>query len=152
MALHANIYDSDSGRDPLSVWPSMARRVVVLNAAGPFDRKPGEYAVILRPGYGGRGTCVAVPVDAEGKQIPGTMKGYSFISSSDSRFREAVEAITEAPFYGAIALHDRLEQQCAECNSYTPLWRMNAGHCVECAADADGPDELEQVLAGELGK
>lgn len=152
MPLHADIYDGPSGRDSLSVWPSMAQRVVVLNVDGPFERKPGEYAVILRPGYGGRGTCVAVPVDAEGKQIPGTMKGYSYISTSDSRFREAIEKITGSAFYGAVALHDRLENQCRKCNSYTPLWRMNAGHCLECAAGADGPDPLEAVLAGEPGK
>jgi hypothetical protein len=37
------------------------------------------------------------------------MFGGNFAHTSDSRFREAVEALTGHPFYGAVALHDRTE-------------------------------------------
>lgn len=121
MGIHAQIYDSASGRDSLSVWPQDTREVLVLNAEGPFERKPGQPAVVIVPGYGGVGTVRAAPVDDAGNEIRGVMKGYSYIGSSDSRFGALVERVINervqaqypgAPrqrFYGAVALHDRLE-------------------------------------------
>lgn len=38
-----------------------------------------------------------------------SMFGGAYVATSDSRFRELVESVTEAPFYGAVALHDRFE-------------------------------------------
>jgi hypothetical protein len=37
------------------------------------------------------------------------MFGGNFAHTSDSRFREAIEALTGNPFYGAVAVHDRTE-------------------------------------------
>lgn len=107
MGIYANIFDSARGRDALSILPKMADQVLVLNAAGPFDRRAGEPAVVIESHM--PGIVRAVPVDQDGKPIAGTMKGYSFIASSDSRFSELVEGLTGARFYGAVALHDRKE-------------------------------------------
>lgn len=107
MGIHAYIYDTGHGRDPLSVLPQMANQVLVLNAAGPFERKPGEPAVVIESHM--PGIARAVPVDQDGKPIAGTMKGYSFIASSDSRFSELVQRKIGGRFYGAVALHDRKE-------------------------------------------
>lgn len=64
--------------------------------------------VMLKPGFGGAGTVRAVPVDADGKELGRGMFGGCYITG-DSRFYEAVEKITGARFYGAVALHDRFE-------------------------------------------
>lgn len=109
MGIYANIYDSESGRDSLSVWPASVHRVLVINAEGPFERKEGEAAVMIVPAHGGRGCVMAVPVNEAGEKWPGVMKGYSYVASSDSRFSELVERISGHPFYGAVSLHDRCE-------------------------------------------
>lgn len=108
MGIYADIYDSAAGRDALSVWPAITK-VLVMNADGPFLRRPGEPAVKIVRANGGPGMARAVPVNNEGDVIGGTMKGYSFIASSDSRFAECVQRVIGAPFYGAVALHDRRE-------------------------------------------
>ena len=110
MGIPAYIYDSDSGRDPLSVFPQDASRVLVINSDGPFEEKPGSNPVkLIVRNLWGRNVIHAAPVDADGNELPGVMKGYSFIASSDSRFQEACEKLLGHGFYGAVALHDRLE-------------------------------------------
>jgi hypothetical protein len=107
MGIIANIYDCEHGRDRLSILGAV-KRVTVVNAEGPFEPTEDCPAVLLVPTNGSRGCIRAVPADAykAGKWL---MKGYSFIASSDGRFYAAVEELTGAPFYGAIALHDRCE-------------------------------------------
>lgn len=61
--------------------------------------------LILKPGNV-RGTVKLVPAVAEGKW---TMFGGNFAHTSDSRFGDAVRAIVGGEFYGAVAIHDRIE-------------------------------------------
>jgi len=42
-----------------------------------------------------------------------TMMGGSYVASCDSRFNQKIEELTGHTFYGAVALHDRVE-----CQSY----------------------------------
>jgi hypothetical protein len=86
---------------------SRVEAVCVINADGPFEPKADRPAVMLCKHAG---HVVARPVDPEtGKVIEGVMFGGAFISTSDSRFRQAVESLLGRPFYGAIPLHDRVE-------------------------------------------
>jgi hypothetical protein len=52
------------------------------------------------------GIAVLKPLSARGSW---TMFGGNYASTSDSRFGEAIEAITGARFYGAVPVHDRIE-------------------------------------------
>lgn len=109
MGILATIYNGPAGMDALSVIPRSAKGVCVVNAAGPFEPDAEYPAVRIVATAGPRGCARAVPVEASdaGKWL---MKGFSFIASSDSRFQECVETVTGAPFYGAVALHDRHER------------------------------------------
>lgn len=102
MGIYADIYAAADGRrDALSILPANAVRVLVLNADGPFERVKGEPAVIIEAGP--YGSMRAVPVDVQGDKVPGCMFGGRYVGASDSRFGEL------AGFYGAVALHDRVE-------------------------------------------
>lgn len=79
---------------------SRAVRVVVVNVSGPFEPTDEMPAVRLVK----RGKTVhAEPVEPVADGNVGYMAGGAFISTSDSRFTEAVG------FYGAVAFHDRQE-------------------------------------------
>lgn len=54
----------------------------------------------------GSGTARLVPADETGW----TMFGGNFGYTSDSRFSEAVRAIYDGDFYGAVPIHDRVER------------------------------------------
>jgi hypothetical protein len=110
MGIYAKIYSSSYGRDPLSVIPSAAQEVLVINADGPFEPKAGVQLVRLEGGYAGSAVR-AVPINANGSKAPNLMFGGRFIASSDSRFGRAVERERGdgAQFYGAVPLHDRYE-------------------------------------------
>lgn len=88
-------------------------RVCVVNAEGPFEPNEDAPAVAIRPGHGGRGMVHAVPVQETpegGWETDGhPMMGGAYIATADSRFRQLVEKMTGAPFYGAVPLHDRFE-------------------------------------------
>lgn len=56
-----------------------------------------------------KGTIKAVPCDDSGTPLKNTMMGGAYIACSDSRFSEACEKIAGGRFYGAVALHDRVE-------------------------------------------
>lgn len=118
MGLVADIYTSkatsyDCTKGGIS---SKAKDVCIVNAEGPFEPTDDRPAVILRKGAF-PGIVVAVPAVKVGNNVWREMKkngstpmaGGNFISTSDSRFGEAVERITENVFYGAVALHDRFE-------------------------------------------
>lgn len=121
MGIHASIYASgDWGRDPLSVLPPGAQEVLVINAEGPFEPRPGDVLVKIESHV--FGCARAVPVLPDGSDDKRwLMFGGRFIASSDSRFGQLVEKVIlerqrkEYPdarrhhFYGALPLHDRYE-------------------------------------------
>jgi hypothetical protein len=92
-------------------------RLTVVNADGPFDPTPDAPAVMLDSHV--HGIVRLVPVEKIGddwfligqntKEYAGPMFGGNFAATSDSRFGDAIEKLTGQRFYGAIAIHDRLE-------------------------------------------
>lgn len=106
MGLIGYIYTSERGLDPLSVLPRNAKRVCITNANGPFDPSDDLPPVkIIAGNLPGTLRCVPVNVPS-GKWLS---FGGSYVACADSRFRELCEQLLDAPFYGAIALHDRCE-------------------------------------------
>lgn len=78
---------------------------------GPRDDAP---AVALRPTNGGAGGACLVPVemgpDGAYRTVDAwVMMGGNYGGTSDSRWSALVETITGAKFYGAVAIHDRIE-------------------------------------------
>ena len=55
------------------------------------------------------GQVVAVVLQKDGTVKDGRMFGGCYISTSDSRFSQAVRKIAGFDFYGAVPLHDRYE-------------------------------------------
>jgi hypothetical protein len=84
------------------------RRRVDYDAAAIFPAIPARPRVTLRKC---NGTVHLVPCDEYGKpldQVWWTFGG-NYAASCDSRVYRAVEALTGAPFHGALAVHDRHE-------------------------------------------
>jgi hypothetical protein len=78
-------------------------RLTLINVEGPFDPREDAPAAKLeqhRPG------CLrVVPVGVDGWK----MFGGNYAACSDSRFSEACEELLGHRFYGAVAIHDRVE-------------------------------------------
>lgn len=89
--------------------------LTVVNVDGPFDPTPERPAVMLAQHPTMPGICRIVPVIPHvGKPgsfiaIPGTMMGGNYAATSDSRWSAAVEKCVGHRFYGAVAIHDRIE-------------------------------------------
>lgn len=79
--------------------------LVVVNVDGPSDAKPDNSdAVVLESHM--PGVVRLRPVITTDAPI---MFGGNFAHTCDSRFTRAVEKLTGARFYGAVAIHDREE-------------------------------------------
>jgi hypothetical protein len=81
-------------------------RLCVVNVEGPFEPDATTPAVTLEAGAMD-GIAVLRPIEAKGNW---TMFGGNYASTSDSRFCSAVEKICGHRFYGAVAVHDRVER------------------------------------------
>lgn len=79
---------------------SRVNRLTLVNVSGPFEPRPDAPAARLECHY--QGIVRIVPVEKTGHMA----FGGNFAATSDSRFRQAVEALTHTPFYGAVAIHD----------------------------------------------
>jgi hypothetical protein len=102
MGLLISIYRSDYD-STMNVFHGK-RQLVLVNVSGPFEPSEDAPAAKLVQGY--RNTAIIVPADeyADGVQ----MSGGTFGSTSDSRFSEAVKALTGSSHF-AVAIHDRRE-------------------------------------------
>lgn len=81
--------------------------LTLTNVEGPSEVSDKAPAAVLLPGHS-RGTVRIVPqkvIDAG--QHP--MMGGNYAACTDARFDEAIEKLTGTPFYGAVAVHDRVE-------------------------------------------
>lgn len=104
MGLLAHVYDSPLGNCSNKGLSAKHKTVCIVNVSGPFDPKGNTPAVKLeKTRYG---NLICVPVGLEGKW---TMFGGAFIYSSDSRFSEAIEALSGYDHGFPVALHDRVE-------------------------------------------
>ncbi len=109
MGLRIEIYRSsylgDCTNKGISAPP--ARSLTLVNVKGPdtpHDDAPPARLEQHRPGY-----LRIVPDSQKPDGAAGPMMGGNFAHTSDSRFHEACEALIDAPFYGAVAIHDRFE-------------------------------------------
>ncbi|PZT99654.1 MAG: hypothetical protein DI630_16470 [Gordonia sp. (in: high G+C Gram-positive bacteria)] len=79
-----------------------------------FPARPDAPAVVVDRTYGGWPILVPAYFDAQAGQwerLPShTMAGGNFAASSDSRATDALCAVLGERFYGAVAIHDRIEQ------------------------------------------
>ena len=87
---------------------SYSRTLCVTNCEGPFEPSEDAPAVklVMAEPIGGRKILRLIPESAEGKQ---TMFGGNYGSTSDSRFSRLCEKLLGGAFYGAVAIHDRVE-------------------------------------------
>jgi hypothetical protein len=109
--LTVNVFRS-SYNSSLNVFEN-AHKLTIVNVDGPFEATPEAPAAMLVRGNL-RGTVKVVPAVQmpSGEYIPEqghTMFCGAYVATSDSRWGEAVEKITGSRFYGAVALHDRVE-------------------------------------------
>lgn len=119
MGLRADIVKSRYGDCSNGGISGRASQVTIVNIDGPFDPSDDAPAVMLIEGHGANGGTVRiVPCDHVHGDVwiehgephsVGPMMGGTYIATSDSRFTRAVEALTGARFYGAVAFHDRYE-------------------------------------------
>jgi hypothetical protein len=81
-----------------------------MNVNGPFSGISAP-RVILEMHANGCLRIVPAKTNDKGEWVAqsGTMFGGNFLSSSDSRFVEACENLLGHTFYGAVAIHDRVE-------------------------------------------
>jgi hypothetical protein len=93
----------DSTADGVSKFQD---QFVVGNTEGPFSATGSEETLYLKVSY--RNTIKLV-TQREIDTGETAMAGGNFASSSDSRFKRAIEELTGQRFYGAVAIHDRYE-------------------------------------------
>ncbi len=85
--------------------------ITIVNVDGPFDPKPDRPAALLVAGPRGHPLVVPAVKDASGAWVPVPglrMMGGDFVSTSDSRWSEAVSKKAGVDWYGAVPLHDLL--------------------------------------------
>ena len=104
MGMLAHIYDSPLGNCSNKGLSSKFKEVCVINVEGPFDPSPDAPAVKLVKRD--HGNIVCIPVGLEDKW---TMFGGAYVSTSDSRFNDAVRKLSGYAHGFPVALHDRVE-------------------------------------------
>lgn len=99
--------DNDATNGGVTNHKTGVHQLTLVNVDGPFDPTPDRPAAWLVPGNL-NGCAHIVPHD-EYTNKTWTMFGGNYAGTCDSRFREAVEKITGARFYGTVPIHDRVE-------------------------------------------
>lgn len=89
---------------------SYHRGFTVTNCEGPFEPSaeyPAAELVMAAPIHG-RKILRLIPESVKGEW---TMFGGNYASTSDSRFSKKCEELLGVNFYGAVAIHDRVENR-----------------------------------------
>ena len=107
MGIRAYIYRSSLGKCAAGGLSDNFDVVVVMNAAGPFGPSDDEPRVKIA--LNSCGDPIIIPMADRPENTSGPMAGGTFVSTSDSRFGEAVRRISGNDFYGGIPFHDRYE-------------------------------------------
>jgi hypothetical protein len=110
MGLHIDVlkngkYDCTNG----GVTSKDIKGLCLENVSGPFNPSD-DYpaAMLVSTNVMGR-TIVKIVPTAEIKKGSWTMMGGHYGATSDSRFSETVEKMLGHSFYGALPIHDRVE-------------------------------------------
>lgn len=104
MGLLASIFRSDDRDFSNGGISSRYKQVCIVNVEGPFepsDTAPGVFLV--------KGPMNSLHLVPDRCQEKWTMMGGCFVHTSDSRFSRAAEKLLGHGWYGAVALHDRVE-------------------------------------------
>lgn len=105
MGLHVNVLrDRSLGDCTLGGLSSRHEVLVIVNVDGPFDPTLNTPGVRLQSHV--KGCVCLVPLEARGKWV---MFGGNYAATCDSRLSEAIEKLLGHRFYGAVAIHDRVE-------------------------------------------
>lgn len=108
MGLLVSIYrSSDVGDCTNNGISKNARGLCLINVPGPFEPSQSYPAAILQRHPSLKHILRIVPANIE--PFSHSMMGGNYAATSDSRFREMCETLAGVPFYGAVAIHDRLE-------------------------------------------
>ena len=111
MGLFVNVYRTSGPDCTCNGMSARFDRLCLVNVDGPFEPDDKAPAALLV--QNGPGIVRIVPAIREpGGWVAARawhMMGGNYAATSDGRFRDAVEAITLEPFYGAVAIHDRVE-------------------------------------------
>lgn len=118
MGLHVSVYRWSLGDCTNGGISSKAKDLCLVNVSGPSEPDCNAPAAMLVRGNGPWRTAKIVPAERDGAggwrearpDGAGWMMGGNYAATSDSRFGEAVRAITGDHFYGAIPVHDRQER------------------------------------------
>ncbi len=79
-------------------------QLTLTNVEGPFDPRPEAPAAVLEQHVPG---CLRIrPLECGDSWV---MAGGNFAETSDSRFNQKCEELLGHRFYGAVAIHDRVE-------------------------------------------
>ena len=108
MGLHVYIYKNDLGDCTAGGESSYAKGFTVVNVDGSFEpceNYPAAELVMKEP-IGGRKILRLIPVSKKDKW---TSFGGNYAGTSDSRFSRLCEKLLGTNFYGAVAVHDRVE-------------------------------------------
>ena len=108
MGIHVLNYRSELGDCTNGGESASAKGFTVTNCEGPFEpceNYPAAELVVAEP-IGGRKILRLIPESKKGKW---TMFGGNYATTSDSRFSEVCEELLGTNFYGAVAVHDRVE-------------------------------------------
>jgi len=110
MGLLVNVYKDASSKYDCTNGGVSSRDIKGLcltNVPGPFD--PSEdypAAQLVKQTFGFGSSVKVIPEECEGKQ---TMMGGDYAGTSDSRFSDMIKSLLGHGFYGAVAIHDRVE-------------------------------------------
>ena len=108
MGMIVHVYRNDLGDSTAGGISSTAKQLCLTNVEGPFEPSedsPAAVLVMAEP-IGGRKILRIEPADAGDKW---TMFGGNYGGTSDSRFGDKCRELLGQSWYGAVAIHDRIE-------------------------------------------
>ena len=107
MGLHVYIYKcgqfSDSTNGGVSSSPYV-KGFTLTNVSGPFEPDAESPSAKLK-----KGPFNSVHIKPAWNEDEHTMDGGNFAATCDSRFNSAIKELLGHHFYGAVAIHDRVE-------------------------------------------
>ena len=106
MGLLINVYRNGLGDCTNGGVSARYNTLTLVNAGGPFDPAPDQPAMVMERHAPGCLRLVPVELKKSGKWV---MFGGNYAATSDSRFSELAHNLLGHTFYGAVAIHDRVE-------------------------------------------
>ena len=109
MGIHVSVYRSEYLDCTAGGISSTADQLCIINVDGPFDPSddvPAAVLVVAEPIQGQK----ILRIEPADKGDQWTMFGGNYASTNDSRFSAKCKQLLGSGFYGAVAVHDRIER------------------------------------------